>query len=111
MTSMGKRNGVGFSLVARYDVLQRGHDVLIEFDGTVATGINFKKKAEGVVIEPTLSAAFGGTDFLQNALDCAWGAGLRPTGFVDSEPTGKAKDRHLEDMRAIAFHGLGVAKP
>lgn len=43
-------------------------------------------------------------EFLQAALDCAWGLGMRPKGWNDraSDQELAAVRYHLEDMRALA---------
>jgi hypothetical protein len=52
-----------------------------------------------------------GTELLQAAMNCAWAAGIRPIGFSDTTEQVRALERHLEDMRAIAFAKTDVAKP
>ena len=47
----------------------------------------------------------------QRLMDELWTAGLRPTQGKQSEGVTAAQGRHLEDMRAIAFAKLEVAKP
>jgi len=49
--------------------------------------------------------------FLQAALDAAWELGMRPAGFNDTRESMAATKAHLEDMRALAFHKTGAAKP
>lgn len=49
--------------------------------------------------------------FMRTALNAAWEMGLRPDGFDDTRESMKATNRHLEDMRSIAFGKLGVEKP
>ncbi len=46
------------------------------------------------------------TGFLQAAMDAAWDAGLRPSRAQDE----KHLKAHLEDMRTLAFHAIGVPK-
>ena len=47
----------------------------------------------------------------QALLDALWASGLRPLGYQDTRESVAALNRHLEDMRAIAFHGVKVEKP
>ncbi len=47
-------------------------------------------------------------EFVQAILDAAWAYGFRPSGEAGSD---SSMARHLEDMRAIAFHKIGAPKP
>lgn len=47
----------------------------------------------------------------QELMDQLWTCGLRPTEGKGSAGSLAATERHLEDMRAIAFNKLGVEKP
>lgn len=47
----------------------------------------------------------------QALIDTLWSAGLRPTQGRQSEGVTAAQDRHLQDMRAIAFAKLKVEPP
>jgi hypothetical protein len=49
--------------------------------------------------------------FLQAIVDGAWEAGFRPSGYGDVKESLSAKDAHLQDMRALAFHATGVTPP
>lgn len=75
----------------------------------MVTDMTFQDR-RGAITAPTIRASEG-REFLQAALDCAWQMGLRPAGFHHTTETVAAKDRHLEDMRAIAFTKLNVEKP
>ena len=46
-------------------------------------------------------------DFLRSVMDQAWELGVRPTGYDND--LGATK-QHLEDMRSISFHKLGITK-
>lgn len=67
--------------------------------------------ADGVASRPVLEATREAVEdgvsdvdgFLQAALDCAWEAGMRPHGFLDTTNEIAATRRHLEDMRALVF--------
>ena len=61
------------------------------------------KHEPGICVEPT----FTGPDddmkaMMQAFLDTAWKMGLRPNGYEGPQEL-KAVNRHLEDMRKIAF--------
>lgn len=47
----------------------------------------------------------------QALIDTLWSVGLRPTQGKQSEGVTAAQDRHLQDMRAIAFAKLNVDLP
>lgn len=56
-------------------------------------------------LEPVLPTVGKTTEqFMQAMLDAAWAAGFRPTR-AQSEAD---KERHLQDMRLIAFHQLNI---
>ncbi len=50
-------------------------------------------------------------DSAQNLMDELWALGVRPERGEMSVGQVAATDRHLHDMRAIAFAKLGVPKP
>lgn len=78
-----------------------------------------KRDAEGRVIAACRPIEFEATDTPRGAtfamqhraaqalLECLWAAGLRPKD-VGSVGQLQATERHLEDMRRIAFKHLGV---
>lgn len=47
------------------------------------------------------------TGFLQAALEAAWDLGMRPRAYADHTSELKAVRYHLEDMRSLAFKGMG----
>lgn len=47
----------------------------------------------------------------QKLVDELWTAGVRATQSLPTEGQGAATDRHLQDMRALAFAKLGVPQP
>jgi hypothetical protein len=49
-------------------------------------------------------------DFVQSVVDAAWAVGIKPTA-LKAELEKPAMMRHLEDMRALAFHKIGADKP
>lgn len=44
----------------------------------------------------------------QNLMDELWRSGIRPTEGSGSAGSLAATERHLDDMRAIAFKGVGI---
>lgn len=74
----------------------------------VATEVAFTELAEGVRGGPFLEVE---AHEAQQLLDELWAAGIRPSQEFGSTGQIGAVQRHLEDMRAIAFAALGTPKP
>jgi hypothetical protein len=62
----------------------------------------------GKPIEPAFRLAH---EEAQELMDSLWAAGLRPTQAKSSAGQTEAIQRHLEDMRTIAFNNLEITKP
>jgi hypothetical protein len=101
-----------FEIRAIHDIMSGPRSLSVAgFKGdSIAMPMTFESTSGGRERQPTVSGR-DGRDFLQAALNCAWEMGLRPTGFEHTAETIKATDRHLQDMRAIAFTKLNVEKP
>lgn len=95
---------------AAYDGMQDGIGVAIFKDDALCTSMTFEVREPGSIITPTMGEREGEA-FLRAALNAAWEQGLRPDGFNDTRESMKATNAHLQDMRAIAFHKIGAAKP
>lgn len=48
---------------------------------------------------------------LQGLMDSLWRMGVRPSEYRNASTTVEAMERHLEDMRALAFHQIKAPKP
>ena len=59
-------------------------------------------------IQPTFSLAY---QEAQELMDALWNVGLRPTQSRSSAGQTEAVERHLADMRTIAFSKLEIVKP
>ena len=79
--------------------ISRGHPIQFE-----------KLTEEGLCMEhpPTLRLSPGDA---QGLMDELWRVGLRPTEGTGSAGQLGAVERHLADMRALAFHKTGAPKP
>lgn len=66
--------------------------------------LSFVEAVEGTVPSPCVSGPDCGP-IIQAIVDEAWGKGIRPRAALLQT---NATDKHLEDMRAIAFHKLGI---
>lgn len=75
----------------------------------VASVVELVEHRELEEADPTFELSM---EAAQNLFDELWRSGFRPTkGKADLDGTIAAKDRHLEDMRAIAFGQLDVERP
>lgn len=81
---------------------------LVRDDGRtreVAVSIEWEARESGTVNpEPPAALKREAVQILMNDL---WSAGIRPSG----QQNGEGVQKHLEDMRAIAFAKLNVEKP
>lgn len=59
----------------------------------------------GEIVEPFVSVE---TEEAQELMDELWNAGLRPSEGSGSAGSLAATERHLADMKTIAFHALKV---
>lgn len=82
-----------------YGINREGHSVLTEVQG--------KSVSQGELIDPFLKLSKEQAQHLANSL---WNAGFRPVQANGSEGQIGAVIRHLEDMRMIVFHRLGIEK-
>jgi hypothetical protein len=71
-----------------------------------ARPVEFASCAEGDFVEPAM--VLGPTE-AQQLMDELWRAGVRPAEGDSSVGQLGATEKHLADMRAIAFHKLGIA--
>ncbi len=70
--------------------------------------LQFHEVPDGTPIEPTFRL-YGPE--AQELMDALWNCGLRPTQGKQSEGQLQAVERHLADMRTIAFGKLEIARP
>lgn len=86
-------------------------DVEIYIAGTdnekkvIATGLAFKERSLGEMAEPCMRI---NNVTAQKFMDELWDCGLRPTEGKGSAGSLKATEKHLEDMRKIAFNKLKI---
>jgi len=72
----------------------------------IAEPLTFKEEAnDGQEVAPFLSL---GPDEWQALMDEMWRAGVRPTAGAGTASEASATQRHLDDMRKLAFHALKV---
>lgn len=65
------------------------------------------EKDDGVPIQPFLHL---NVEVAQQLMDELWSVGLRPTEGTGSAGALAATQRHLEDMKTVAFHALKIGK-
>jgi hypothetical protein len=74
----------------------------------VAQPVTFKEEVDpdlGVEVPPFMSLH---TEEAQTLMDELWRAGIRPSKKAGPETEAAALERHLADMRKLAFHALKV---
>jgi len=70
--------------------------------------VEFKETTAGASIPSFLTLS---AHEVQILMDSLWEAGARPSTAVADIAHEKATEKHLNDMRAIAFHGLKMEVP
>lgn len=75
---------------------------------TVAKPLEFVELPDHRTVEPTFRLQ--GSE-AQELMDMLWNCGLRPTQAKSSAGQLEAVERHLADLRAIAFHKLEIERP
>ena len=73
-----------------------------------ATGLTFESYTPGEYVRPFLQLT---NPEAQKLADQLWSAGIRPSQGHNSEGVTAAQERHLTDMRAIAFAKLNIDTP
>ena len=73
----------------------------------VASGFEWVEHRQGDMYGPDDGIGLA-RPLIQKIMDEAWEHGFRPSGFSDVKNETAAIKGHLSDMRAIAFHKLGM---
>ena len=76
-------------------------------DDNIAINITFTRREPAALAQPLLQLEMAEA---QRLMDVLWDCGLRPSEGSGSAGSLAATERHLADMRALAFHSLGVPK-
>ena len=82
-----------------------GIELLIRRGDYFGVNITMESKESGLIVEPTLRIDM---DAGQTLMDDLWNAGLRPTEGAGSARSLRATEKHLSDMRKIAFNKLSI---
>lgn len=101
----------------RWEPCAQANEVFLirrEADGTEAMVTGFALNTiphHGVALGDDIKPIMDGTNFLQSVMDAAWEAGIRPSGYKDTERSITAMDAHLQDMRRLVFETPDQPKP
>jgi len=87
-----------------FDITLRGF-ISEEHGGYVIKEVEFKKQENGEYIKPFLSLS---EEQAQSLMDALWSVGCRPSEGHGSTGQLAATEKHLEDMRKIAFTVIGT---
>lgn len=60
--------------------------------------------------QPFLVLPDGEESLMQDLMDSLWTCGFRPSKNRHVDEILNSKDQHLDDLRKIAFHSLGISK-
>jgi hypothetical protein len=82
-----------------------GIEILVRQGNSVGVSVTMQDHDPATVVEPTLRIDM---DAAQTLMDDLWQAGLRPTDGAGSAGAMRATEKHLHDMRKIAFRQLGI---
>jgi len=97
-------------VIISHNLSLAGYQVLI-FNKDINTGqqssgvVTFEEIEAGAYTPPTLFLCKEELQFLMEEL---WALGIRPENSIDVKNIINAKDSHIDDLRKIAFKGLGV---
>lgn len=80
----------------------------VEYPRERVTGFTTEKYNPGQIVDP---CAYMSMENAQTFMNVMWGLGIRPTAAVGSTGQLQATEKHLQDMRAIAFSKLSVEAP
>ena len=75
--------------------------------GYSATKLELVQKPRGEEVQPFLRIE---NHEAQKLMDDLWDCGIRPSEGTGSAGSLKATQRHLEDMKTVAFHVLKISK-
>lgn len=82
-----------------------GVDLLVRDGDAVGVNVVMERKEPGLMVDPTMRISRGAAQML---VDDLWQAGFRPTEGTGSAGSLKATEKHLQDMRKIAFKQLDL---
>ena len=80
-------------------------EFLVMQGDAVGTNVTLEYKQPGFVVEPTFRL---GNEEAQDLLNDLWNAGFRPNCGTGNAGQLQATEKHLDDMRKIAFSNLDI---
>lgn len=93
-------------VAVEYNLLRNSYDVhILKYEDNkryVVTNMEVDELQPGFMTPPPAISLE--RDMAQSLFDDLWRAGLRPKKLDDTP----AKDAHIEDLRKVAFHALGI---
>lgn len=92
---------------AQRQIIMDAIDLHLLDGDSIATNITFERRNPAAIVQPLLQLQMTEA---QRLMDALWDCGLRPTEGSGSAGSLAATERHLADMRALAFHSLKVPK-
>lgn len=90
--------------------LDDGSIGIVMRDGSYVAEFRMSYYPEGTTVLPPGPAKLT-PRAAQELVDCLAALGFSPTTMEGLEGALEAQERHLQDMRAITFHTLGIEKP
>ena len=83
----------------------RGVDILLRQGTAYGVKVLMEAKEPGVVVDPTVRIS---VDEAQTLMDDLWRCGLRPAEGAGSAGAMRAVERHVDDLRKIAFKAMDI---
>lgn len=95
----------GIQVRAQAAPWNRAIELLVRQGGSHGLYVVWHQEPEGKRVDPTLCLDLTAA---QTLMDDLWNAGLRPTEGSGSAGSLRSTEKHLADMRKIAFKGLDI---
>jgi hypothetical protein len=92
---------------AQRKIIMDAIDLHLLHGDDIATNVTFVRRDPAAIVQPFLQLEMAEA---QRLMDVLWDCGLRPSEGSGSAGSLAATERHLADMRQLAFHALKVAK-
>jgi hypothetical protein len=92
---------------AQRQIITDAIDLHLLHGDDIATNIMFTRRDPAVIVQPLASLEMAEA---QRLMDALWDCGLRPSEGSGSAGSLAATEKHLADMRALAFHALQVSR-
>jgi len=90
---------------AQRQIIMDAIDLHLLDGDNIARHVTFEKREQGQLSPPLMSLQMNDA---QRLMDALWDCGLRPTEGSGSAGSLAATEKHLSDMRKLAFHALQV---